>query len=68
MDLQSVLLTITPVIFLLALVDVVLKGIALWKAGRNGQKHWFIALFIFNTVGLLPLLYLVFFQKKAGKK
>ncbi|MEA3355306.1 MAG: DUF5652 family protein [Patescibacteria group bacterium] len=38
------------------------KGIALWKTGRNNQLNWFIALLIFNTAGLLPILYLLFFQ------
>jgi len=28
---------------------------------------WFIAIFIFNTVGILPIIYLAFFQKKATK-
>ncbi len=41
------------------------KGIALWKSGRNNQLKWFIAIFIFNTVGLLPIVYLKFFQKKS---
>lgn len=40
------------------------KGVSLWKAARNGQKYWFIALLIVNTVGLLEIIYLAFFQKK----
>lgn len=40
------------------------KGIALWKCGRNNQLYWFIAILIINTVGLLPIIYLVWFQKK----
>lgn len=45
--------------------EAVWKGIALWKSGRNNQLKWFIAIFIFNTVGLLPIVYLKFFQKKS---
>lgn len=41
-----------------------MKGIALWKSGRNNQLGWFIALFIFNTAGILPAIYLIKFQKK----
>ncbi|OYT40731.1 hypothetical protein B6U80_02425 [Candidatus Pacearchaeota archaeon ex4484_26] len=41
------------------------KGIALWKSGRNNQLVWFICLFIFNTLGILPIIYLLFFQPKA---
>lgn len=40
------------------------KGVALWKASKNHQRGWFIALFLLNTVGILPVVYLKFFQKK----
>jgi hypothetical protein len=40
------------------------KGMALWKAGRHNQPYWFIAMLIINTVGLLEIVYLVWFQKK----
>lgn len=40
------------------------KGIALWKTGRNNQMYWFIVILIVNTVGLLPIVYLLWFQKK----
>lgn len=42
------------------------KGIALWKAGRNGQLPWFVALFILNTLGILDVLYIVWFAKKKA--
>jgi len=42
------------------------KAIALWKTGRNNQLAWFIVILIFNTVGILPIVYLVFFQKKTS--
>ncbi len=37
---------------------------ALWKAARNGQPAWFIAILVINTLALLEIIYLVFFQKK----
>ncbi len=40
------------------------KGVALWKSARYGQKAWFVVLLIVNTVGLLEIIYLAFFQKK----
>lgn len=49
------------------IIDLVLKGIALWKAGRNNQLYWFIALLLVNSMGILPLIYLGFFQKKQQK-
>ena len=42
------------------------KGIALWKAARGSQKIWFIVLLVVNTLGLLEILYLLFWQK--GKR
>lgn len=48
----------------LILLDLVLKGFALWKAGRNNHLYWFIALLLVNSMGILPIIYLVFFEKK----
>jgi len=43
------------------------KGVALWKAARNGSKPWFIALLIVNTVGILEIVYIFFFSKKKDQ-
>jgi len=51
-------------ISILVLWDLVWKGIALWKAGRNNQLGWFIAVLIINSLGILPIVYILFFQKK----
>ena len=50
-------------IVVLAIWDGVWKLIALWKSARNNQLAWFVCLAIFNTVGVLPILYIQFFQK-----
>jgi hypothetical protein len=42
------------------------KGVALWKAARNSDKFWFIALFIFNTLAILEILYIFIFSKRKG--
>lgn len=62
-----------PLIILVALWTVILKGFALWHAARAGQKWWFIALLVINTIGILELVYLLFFRpnapyKRAGDK
>jgi hypothetical protein len=54
-------------IILLAIWDGVWKLIALWKSARHDQLAWFICLAIFNTAGVLPILYLLFFQKTAAQ-
>ena len=38
--------------------SVLWKGIALWKAARRDQLVWYVALLIFNTVGILPIIYI----------
>lgn len=38
------------------------KGVALWRSARNRQKIWFIALLLVNTLALLEIIYLAFFQ------
>ena len=54
-------------IILLAVVwEAVWKGIALWRAGRNAHLAWFICLFIFNTLGILPIIYIFAFSKKKA--
>ena len=40
------------------------KGVALWRAGRNAHLAWFICLFIFNTVGILPIVYIFAFSRR----
>ncbi len=51
----------------IGIFDLIFRGIALWKSAKNSQKNWFIALLIINSVGILPLIYLKFFQKKKKK-
>ena len=40
------------------------KGVALWRAGRNSDLAWFVVLFIFNTLGILPIIYIFAFSRK----
>jgi methionyl-tRNA synthetase len=57
-----------PLLILLVVWEAVWKGIALWKSARNKHLVWFICIFIFNTVGILPIVYLAFFSKIKNKK
>ena len=41
------------------------KGIALWKAARNGHRVWYIILFVVNTAGILEIIYVLAFSKKS---
>lgn len=39
------------------------KLLALWKSARKGSVPWFIALAIFNTFGILSILYIFWFSE-----
>ena len=52
-----------PLIILLAIWDGVWKAIGMWKSARHNQLAWFICIAVFNTAGILPMIYLGFFQK-----
>jgi hypothetical protein len=56
-----------PWIIAVILWEAVWKGIALYKAARNKQQYWFVALLIINTVGILPILYILFLQRDKNK-
>ena len=60
------------VVLLLTVWELVWKGVALWKAARNGHKNWYVAILVINTVGLLPIGYIIWDryyrkEKKTGK-
>ncbi len=39
------------------------KGFALWRAAKLKHKRWFIAILILNTMAILEIVYLLFFNK-----
>jgi hypothetical protein len=43
------------------------KGIALWKAAKLGQKYWFIALLVVNTLAILEIIYIFCIARKKEK-
>jgi len=54
-------------LIIIILWEAVWKLLALWKAARKGSVVWFIVLAIFNTVGILPILYIFVFSKMKKK-
>ena len=53
-----------PLFYLVLVWAVVWKGIALWHAARGGQKAWYIAILLVNSLGILEIVYLQFFRKE----
>ena len=57
-----------PVMIIVGVWDIVWKGIGMWKSAGHKQLAWFVAILILNTVGILPIVYLLWFQPKKKKK
>jgi hypothetical protein len=55
---------IFAVFILVTVWSIIWKGFALYRAGANRSPAWFVVLLIFNTVGILEILYLFVFSKK----
>jgi hypothetical protein len=47
-----------------AMWDLAWKGMALWRAARRKEQWWFIALLLINSMGLLPIAYLLIWGKE----
>ena len=61
-DFWVILLTILAMAWVL-----IWKSYSLWTAAKAGQKRWFVALVIFNTLGLLDIFYIFYIAKKTPK-
>ena len=62
-----------PIWIALAIIPVVIwelvwKGLALWRAAQNRHKYWFIALLLLNTIGILPIIYILMFRPRSAVK
>ncbi len=56
-------------VFVIAVIwSAVWKGLALWRAARNSQLYWFIPLLVVNSLGILEIIYISFFQKEKDQK
>lgn len=65
-------------VYIFILIELILKGISLYKSAKRDQKVWFVALLIINSLGILPAIYLLLnrdvkflnsvFSKKVSKK
>jgi hypothetical protein len=38
------------------------KGVALWRAAKNQQMGWFVALLVVNTLAILEITYIFYFS------
>lgn len=67
-ELASLAPAFIALIVAIALWDAVWKAIAMWFSARRGQLVWYICILIFNTAGILPIVYLLFFKKERKRR
>jgi uncharacterized membrane protein len=60
----SALIWLIPTIIIISIWDIVWKLIAMWKAARADHLAWYICIAIFNTIGILPIIYILLHRKK----
>lgn len=63
-QIPETLIWLVPLIIILAIWEAVWKLIAMWKAGRNNDMAWFICIALINTIGILPIIYILMQKKK----
>jgi hypothetical protein len=65
-QIHSMLWWLIPLIIIVAIWDTIWKLIAMWKAARNKHLAWFICIFIINTIGILPIIYILMYKEKSN--
>jgi hypothetical protein len=58
------LIWLLPVLIVVCIWEAVWKLVAMWKAGRNNHLAWFICIALINTIGILPIVYILKNRKK----
>lgn len=61
---EQILLQNIWVLVALAVWTLPWKGYALWKSARRGEKWWFVALLLVNSLAILEIVYIFYFSKK----
>ena len=46
----------------IAVWEFIWKGMAMWKAAKRNQRYWFAGLLVINTVGVLPIVYMLLYR------
>lgn len=57
-----------PVMLVLVVWTFVWKGLGMWHAARKKNVTWFVILMLFNTVGILDMIYLFGIAKIKSDK
>ena len=52
------------IILVLVVIDSILRMITLWQSARRNQIGWFVFLALINSLGILPVIYLIMYRNK----
>ncbi len=55
-----------PLLIFLVIWELLWEIIAMWKAARNNEMAWFICIALINTLGILPIVYIIKDRKKKN--
>jgi len=61
------LIAYTPLLLLIVAWTLPWKGVALWRAAKNNQTGWFVALLVLNTLAILEITYIFYFSQRSEK-
>lgn len=67
-NMEQLLPISSGLIFLIAAWTLPWKGVALWKAAKLGDKRWFIAILVINTLAILDIIYIFFISRRQSLK
>lgn len=58
----------SPLMVLLLIFNQFIKSLSLWRAARNRNRGWFLALAFINTLGILDFIYIKRFPIKRSRR
>lgn len=66
-EIPSFLFWLIPLIIVLSIWESAWKIIAMWRSARNNDIAWFITIAVINTIGILPIIYLLTHKEDKSK-
>ncbi len=53
------------IILIIAVWSIAWKGVALWIAAKEEKKWWFVPILVFNTAGILEIIFIFLFSERG---
>lgn len=66
MNTENVSTVWATIIAIAAIWDLVWKALGMWRSARNNQPAWFIVILIINSLGIIPIYYLLTHKEKKA--